>query len=150
MRSERGMSLMEIMIVVLVISLLALIAIPAVRMARESAQNTRLVADMRIAVMAFDQVAYDPAGFPPDAAPSIIPERMDSYLAKMDWTGPTPVGGQWDWNPDITGMGQGVVVVLAAAQDSRMTVVDTQIDDGNLAAGLFQKIAGSSYAWAVE
>lgn len=142
---------MEIMIVVLIIALLAAMAFPAVRKAREAAQNTQLVSDMRVAVNAFEQAAFDPpGGFPTNVAPGILPDRMDAYLGRLDWTGPTPIGGQWDWEPDIVGFGHAVQVVLSSAQDSRMGSVDLRIDDGDLSTGLFRKLGGSTYGFLVE
>lgn len=147
---QQGMTLFEMMIVVLIIALLAVIAIPAMQKARTASQNSRFIADMRVAVSAFDQVAFEPAGFPADAAPGVVPDRMDGYLTKMNWTGPTPIDGQWDWDPDISGFGHGVVVILPAAKDSRMTEIDFRVDDGDLSTGLFRKVGATSYAFFVE
>lgn len=149
-RSQSGMTLLEIMIVIMIIALLAMMAFPAMKKSREASQNTRFVADMRIAVNAFDQIAFESLGLPGDALPGVVPDRMADYLARMNWTEPTPIDGQWDWERDIAGFGNAVVVVLTAEQDSRMRDVDFRIDDGDLANGLFRKVGASSYGFLVE
>lgn len=150
-RSEQGMTLMEIMIVVMIVALLALMAFPAMRKAREATQNTRFVSDMRVAVNAFEQRAFDPpGGFPPDAAPGVVPLDMDTYLSRMNWAGATPVDGQWDWIPGIAGFGNAVAVILGSAQDSRMQDIDSRIDDGDLTTGMFRKLGGTTYGYLVQ
>jgi prepilin-type N-terminal cleavage/methylation domain-containing protein len=148
--SEQGMTLVEIMMVVLIIALLAAIAIPAFKKSRDAAQNTRFVADLRVAVSSFDQISFESLGLPPDSAPGVMPDRMSEYLTKMKWTEATPLGGQWDWSPDIAGFGNGVVVIVATEQDARMADVDKLCDDGNINTGLFQKVDTTSYAYKVE
>ena len=146
-----GFTMVEIMFVVALIALLATIAIPAFVKARRRSQNAAFVSDVRIADHAFQQRSLEAGGFPPDANTGVMPDGMADYLANMRWANITPLGGEWDWHPDVDGVGSGVRVVGASADDNRMTEVDVLIDDGDLSTGLFRKLAGSDgYMYIVE
>jgi len=143
--------MVEIMFVVALIALLATIAIPSFVKARRRSQNAAFVSDLRIADHAFQQLALVSGGFPVDANAGVVPDGMADYLSNMDWTTATPLGGQWDWHPDVAGMGNGIRVVNATVDDTRMKEVDALIDDGDLGTGLFRKLAGNDgYMYIVE
>ena len=138
---HRGFTLVEILIVVAIIGLLAALATPTFMKARRKAQNARFIADLRVAVSAFEMRCLEKKGFPPDTMPSQIPQGMAEYLAKMSWTKDTPIGGQWDWDLGQFGTKSGVSVYRPKADDKQMEEIDKLIDDGNLATGIFRKRA---------
>ncbi|OGV64219.1 MAG: hypothetical protein A2498_15280 [Lentisphaerae bacterium RIFOXYC12_FULL_60_16] len=146
-----GFTLVEIMFAVAVIALLAGIALPSFIKARRRSQNTTFAANIRAAAMAFEQRSLESGGFPPDADPGVVPDGMPDYLSRMNWDRPTPVGGQWDWAPDVAGFGHGVRVVNADVDDARMMEIDEILDDGNLVIGMFRKLGGADgYIYRVE
>ena len=144
------MTLVEIMIVVAVIAILSLLAIPAFLRVRNTSLNVRFVIDLRVAASGFQQYSFEHRGqFPPETPPAVVPLGMEEYLRKVEWDAPSPLGGQWDWTPDLAGFGRAVRVVGVTVSDERMVSVDERLDDGDLSTGMFQKVGGA-FAYAVE
>jgi len=86
------------MVVVAIIGVLAAIAIPSFQNARISSQNKAFMNDLRIIDAAINQCAMDTGKYPADVNEKIMPPELASYLPKMDWSKPTPIGGYWDYD----------------------------------------------------
>ena len=67
---------------------------------------------------------------------------MTGYLPES-FTSSSPMGGNYQWS----GPSGYVVLRNSTATDAIMQRVDAGLDDGDLAAGLFQKIAGVGYGY---
>jgi prepilin-type N-terminal cleavage/methylation domain-containing protein len=145
-----GFSLLELMVVIAILGLLLMIAFPAWQRTRENSMSGRFISDLRLAVAAFELYAVENNGYPEDVLPGIVPEGMATYMPKrMDWTLPTAIGGQWDWDYLQFGVTAGVSVYTPNANIHQMRRMDRQIDDGNLATGMFRARA-SGYISVVE
>jgi hypothetical protein len=48
------------------------------------------------------------------------------------WNEPTPVGGLWDWDRGVLGIGAGVTLINSNATDNVLERIDAILDDGNL------------------
>ncbi len=150
-REERGFTLVEIMIVVAIIALLAAFALPAFMRARQQAQNAKFINAVRIATGAIEQYAAEHQTYPVDVNRGIVPPGMDTYLDQsLNWTGTTPIGGQWDWDFNVFGIKAAVSVVSPTASDAQMLEIDTKFDDGNLSAGRFRQTQPERYSDIVE
>jgi prepilin-type N-terminal cleavage/methylation domain-containing protein len=141
-RIRSGFTLTEMMIVVAIIGLLAAIAIPSFVHARESSLNTRFASDLRVALDAFTMYAQDNGNYPPDVGPGQMPQGVSDYLKRMDWLGPTVLGGQWDW--DNWGYVIGVSLYGPTATHQQLLKLDALIDDGNLETGNFRDRGGGA------
>jgi prepilin-type N-terminal cleavage/methylation domain-containing protein len=152
MKRNSGFSLLEIMIAVAIILDIALIAMPSYMRSRKFAQDTRFMTDLRAAVDGFDMYAAEHSSYPPNAGPGVIPAGMQQYLAGMNWSGPTPIGGTWNWDNNRNGSIAAVGVLLPAgtADDLRMTTIDERIDNGILTTGGFRKKTEEIYAHITE
>jgi prepilin-type N-terminal cleavage/methylation domain-containing protein len=149
MRTRAAFTLVEIMIVVAIIALLVAIAVPSFLNARQSAQRARFINDLRIAVNAFEMYAAENGRYPADANRATVPAGMAVYLNKMNFTGNTPIGGQWDWDAGAFGFTAGVSAVSVTADVTQMQLIDEKIDDGDLNAGGFQTKNGR-YSFIIE
>jgi general secretion pathway protein G len=151
MRRVAAFTLVEIMIVVSIIALLLLIALPSFFRAREKAQNAKLINGLRVATDAFEMYATEHNAYPADVNRGIVPSGMDLYFgSKLNWTQPTPIGGNWDWDYKQFGFTAGVSVVGSGADPVRMTEIDAKIDDGDLSQGSFQNTAADRYTAIIE
>jgi prepilin-type N-terminal cleavage/methylation domain-containing protein len=151
MRRRAGFTLVEIMIVVSIISLLAVMVVPSFLRARQRAQNAKLVNGLRIATDAFEMYATEHGSYPPDVNRGTVPSGMDLYFGShLDFTRPTPIGGNWDWDYKQFGFTAGVSVVGSGADTTRMSEIDATIDDGDLNTGVFQNTAGDRYTMIIE
>jgi prepilin-type N-terminal cleavage/methylation domain-containing protein len=151
MRRTGGFTLVEIMLVVSIISLLAVMALPSFMRARQEAQNAKFVNAVRVASGAFEMYAAEHSTYPPDVNRAIVPSGMSLYFGtKLDWTKPTPIGGNWDWDYNQFGFTAGVSVVGGTASDEQMREIDSKIDNGDLSTGHFQDKGSGRYTFIVE
>ncbi|HWM24795.1 MAG TPA: type II secretion system protein [Chthoniobacterales bacterium] len=152
MKGRRGaFTLIELMIVASIIALVAVMALPSFLRARQRAQNTKFINALRVASGAFDTYAIEHGNYPPDVFRGIVPPGMGPYFqSSFDFTGPTPIGGQWDWDKDVFGFKAGLSVVSPNALHPQLRDIDTSWDDGNLVTGHFQEAASSRYSHILE
>jgi prepilin-type N-terminal cleavage/methylation domain-containing protein len=105
MRRMGGFTLVEIMIVVSIIALLAAMALPSFLRAREQAQNAKFINALLVATGAFEMYNIEHSAFPPDVNRAVVPPGMALYFGPtLDWTKPTPIGGNWDWDYNQFGL----------------------------------------------
>ena len=151
MRRLEGFTLVEIMIVVSIISLLSVIAVPSFQRARQKAQNAKLINGLRVAGDAFQMYATEHGSYPADVNRATVPAGMDLYFGShFDFTKPTPVGGNWDWDYKQFGFTAGVSIIGSGVGDSRMKEIDSTFDDGDLNTGGFQSTAADRYTAIIE
>ena len=145
-RVAAAFTLVEIMIVVVIIGLLAAIAIPAFQRSRERTQATRLANDFHQYDTAFQRYSMEAGQLPvTPAAGGTIPTGMNGYLP-ANYTEASPMGGNYVW----TGPSSYVVLVNTNATDSVMLLVDTALDDGDLATGNFRKVGARAYGLHIQ
>ena len=139
------------MIVVSIIALLAAIAVPAFVRARQQTKYAKFMNSLRVAGGAIEQYATDHQTYPPDSTRGVVPAGMDTYLDQsLNWTGETPIGGQWDWDFNVFGIKAAVSVVSPTITDAQLREIDGKFDDGDLTTGHFQSLGSSRYAEIVE
>ncbi len=151
MRRTSAFTLVEIMIVVAIIALLAAMALPSFLRARERAKDAKFMNALRIATDAFQMYAMENNTYPADANRAVVPAGMALYFGPtLDWTKPTPIGGDWDWDYHVFGFTAGVSVIASPVDATQLTEVDAKIDDGDLSSGAFKSTAGDRYTSIIE
>jgi type II secretory pathway pseudopilin PulG len=139
------------MIVVSIISLLAVMVVPSFMRAREQAQNAKFMNALRVASGAFEEYATEHGNYPADVNRGIVPAGMSTYFSpQFDWTQPTPLGGNWDWDANVFGFIAGISVIGSSANDAQFKEIDVRMDDGNLATGQFQSPASGRFTYILQ
>ena len=151
MRRTGGFTLVEILIVVSIIALLAILALPSFLHARDQSQQAKFVNALRVASGAFETYAAKHNAYPPDVNRGVVPPGMETYFGPtFDWTKPTPLGGNWDWDYNVFGFTAGISAVGTNATVQQMQEIDSKIDDGNLSTGQFQDKGSGRYTLILE
>lgn len=147
----RGFTLVEIMVVVVIIGLLAAIGMPTFRQVTMRSKATALVNDIRQFTTALQTYNHQNGRWPAETNPGEIPTEMVGAISP-NFTKPTPLGGQFDWDADVSpgGISAKAAITVATANGFTLTddaglveLVDSMMDDGNLTTGLVQYNAGS-------
>ena len=147
-RQEGGFTLVEIMIVVAIISVLATMAWPSYMRARERAQNTRVINDLRVFSGAFEQYATENRGsaanyyWPPDQSPGVFPPEMAGMIKEERFAASPAIGGQYDWDEGVYSVKASISIFGPDASDDQLTNLDRMMDDGDLTTGSFRQGPG--------
>lgn len=151
MRRQAGFTLVEIMIVVSIISILSVIAVPSFMRARQTAQNAKFMNGLRVASGAYEEYAMEHGAYPVDVSRATVPPGMATYFdSTFDWTKPTPIGGNWDWDFNVFGFVAGISVVGSPASLSQLTDIDSRMDDGDLSTGQFLSPSNDRYTYILQ
>jgi prepilin-type N-terminal cleavage/methylation domain-containing protein len=147
---HHGFTLVELLIIVILLGLLSTIAISSFGSSREETRRAAFVASLKSFSSGIHASRVRLAGdFPDDQYPGVVPPEAAPYLDTKAWTSTTPLGGRWDWECDVFGITAGISVVNPDVDSSEMALVDSLIDDGNLATGSFRRIA-SRYIFVLQ
>lgn len=142
-----GFSLVELAVVVTIISVLAAIAVPTTKNLVFRARSSAVQNDLRVFAGAFQTYAQEKGDWPAgNGIPGAFPAGMEGLLGATNWQRPTPIGGNYTWDPNSLHQGtryRGVIVISTTPDNpvtsDRMQLLDLDrlIDDGNLDSGNF-------------
>lgn len=147
----RGFTLVEIMIVVVIIGLLAAIGMPTFRQVTMRSKATAMVNDIRQFTTSLQTYNHQNGRWPAESGPGEIPAELSGALPP-NFTKPTPLGGLYDWDYDVSpgGIPAKATITVASAGGFTFTndaalveMVDALMDDGVLTTGQVQYNAGS-------
>jgi type II secretory pathway pseudopilin PulG len=152
---KSAFTLVELMIIVAILADVLIVAMPAFLRARNLAQSTKFINDLRTAASAFEMYAAENNKYPAVSSPGVIPSGMSPYLAGVAWSSSTPIGGRWDWQTNkwsaIAQLGVNYVSGSPGSPDDvRMADIDTRIDNGALSTGSFRKQDATNFMHIIE
>jgi len=148
-KQKSGFTLVEIMIVVVIVGLLATMAIPAFQRIQKSSQNARLASDLRVLSGSIEAFVMESGEYPEDSGSGEIPEGLEGYVKVGLWNKGPSIGGVWDVELNSFGITSAIGVHRFTVSDEQLLQFDADYDDGNLASGLFRKLAGDRYYYVV-
>jgi prepilin-type N-terminal cleavage/methylation domain-containing protein len=140
-RHAAGFTLIEILIVVVILGILAAIVVASFGRSTHDAANGTFVTNIRAYASAFAVYNHRKNGYPPDQNQGDFPPEIAPAIHPDEWTRPTPIGGQWDWDFGQFGLTAGVSVYQPDRTPAEMADIDKIIDDGNLSTGVFRQRA---------
>jgi len=153
-RARAAFTLVEILIVVVILGILAAMVILLVGNPRRDTEQASFETDLK----SFGQAAtlyYAKTGeFLEDGSSGQLPAGFADYIDENAWVLPTPIGGVWDSEYNDNGVTSAVGVHFngtgATQNDTYMTQIDTQIDNGDLATGAFRKLADGRFYYIIK
>ena len=137
-KSRNAFTLIEVLFVVVILGVLAATVLANVKGSNREAQNATFAKNLKTYVTIFEMQYQRTGAYPGDATPGAAPVELADALGGTNWTTPTPVGGQWDWDENVFGVTAGISVFQPARTDAEMTEIDRLVDDGDLATGTFR------------
>jgi len=155
----RGFTTIELVIVTAIIAILAAMAIPASKKVVTATRTGAVLNDLRVFANAFQTYAQQNSTYPAEAAAGVVPAGMDDVLRSTAWLNPTPIGGHYNWDHNVSHAGTRyrAAISIRTLDSSRVTAdrdqllsIDSRIDDGDLATGNFFLGAGNEPVFIIE
>ena len=146
------------MVVVVIIGLLAAAALPTYRHITMRSKTSAVENDFRQFSTALISYNMQNAGWPADSEPGVPPPEAASALPS-NFALKTPIGGLYKWNYNVPADGvpakaalivQSVTGNTMADDVDLLTMIDRQMDDGNLETGSVQVGATNSLVFVIE
>ncbi|MES1167615.1 MAG: prepilin-type N-terminal cleavage/methylation domain-containing protein, partial [Oleiharenicola lentus] len=142
-RRLRAFTMIEIMVVVVIIGLLAAAGIPTYRHITMRSKVTALENDLRQFSTAIQTYTLQNGHWPANGDPQEVPPELANLLPS-NFSQPTPIGGVYKWNYDVSADGvtaKAALIVQTASgnpvsdDEELFLMVDRQMDDGVLDTG---------------
>jgi len=160
-RRLRGFGLLDLGLALLAMGLVVYIVVGEVRKLQQRGDRTRFVTELRSLAAAFSTYRTLQGEWPPATNPEArMPQGMEAALANTPWLSGPAIGGSYEWVPpapvkveDVEAVKEpvklppapGRIAVTAFSPDAPLSLtpgdlrsIDREIDDGNLATGLFR------------
>ena len=154
----RAYTLVEIMVVVVIIGLLAAAGIPTYRHLTMRAKVTALENDLRQFSTAIQTFTTQNGHWPADGDPQVVPPELANTLP-ANFAAVSPIGGVYKWNYDVSADGitaKAAIIVQTAPGNpvsddlELLTMLDKQMDDGDLNTGTIQTGSTNSLVFIIE
>jgi prepilin-type N-terminal cleavage/methylation domain-containing protein len=145
-----GYTLLEIMIVVAIVGLLASISVAAYQHHRERVMASLFISDLRNYVGALEQCVAETGNLNQGSTPGQPSPQFESYIRRGAWDVPTSLGGLWDVDSGVDGVGLAIGVDSFTADMDVLELVDSLYDDGNVNAGSLRLFGASRYYYVLE
>jgi len=146
------------MVVVVIIGLLAAMGLPTYRHITMRSKATALINDIRSYSTALVTYNLQNGKWPADTGPGVTPSEMTGALP-TGFSMKTPIGGVYEWDGDVSSNGfytKAAITILSATNNPMtddldlLEMVDSQMDDGNLATGNVRLGSGNTLVFIIE
>lgn len=150
--------MVEVMVVVVIIGFLAAAGLPGYRHLTMRSKVTAIVNDLRQFSTAAQTYALQSGHWPADSDPQVVPPELVNALPN-NFTLKTPIGGvyKWTFGDNADGVPAKAAIVIQTVPGiplnddvELLTMLDSQLDDGNLETGNIQVGSTNSLVYIVE
>jgi prepilin-type N-terminal cleavage/methylation domain-containing protein len=154
----KGYTLVEMMVVVVIIGLMAAAGLPGYRHLTMRSKVTAIENDLRQFSTAAQTYTLQNGHWPVDSDPQVPPAELASALPN-NFTLKTPIGGVYKWcaGGDVDGITAKAGIAIVSVTDNPvnddvdlLTMLDRQMDDGNLETGTIQVGSTNSLVFIIE
>ena len=150
-----GFTLIEVLVVVVLLGVLATLIVPSFAGHTDNAEQIAFATDVKVFRNAALVYMAKTEAYLEDSPSGQCPAGWEDYIDVDRWTSPTPIGGLWDFELDSFGIKSAFGVHFSGGNganpgDVYMQKIDAILDDGDLATGVFQKIAADRYYYIIE
>lgn len=145
---RRAFTLVEILIVVVILGILAAIVVPQFADAATATRQSAFATDIKTWAEAATRYQAETGEYLEDSASGDFPAGWDAYANREQWENGTVIGGLWDFELNSFGVRSSFGVHfngVAPQSDEFMSVIDRIVDDGDLATGVFRKLAADRF-----
>jgi len=153
-RPVTGFTLVEILIVVVILGLIAAMIIISLGDSQRETRQTAFVSDLKSFAQAATLFQAKTGDFLEDSASGELPAGFEDFIDENAWVRITPIGGVWDSEFESFGIISALGVHFDGSGSTRddpfMAEIDEMLDDGDLATGVFRKIADARYYYVIK
>jgi prepilin-type N-terminal cleavage/methylation domain-containing protein len=157
-RRLRAFTLVEVMVVVVIIGLLAAAGIPTYRHITMRSKVTALENDLKQFTTAIQAYTLQNGHWPADGDPQVMPPQLVNSMPS-NFINVSPIGGVYKWNYDVSADGiaaKAAIIIQTSATSivsddvEMLTMLDKQMDDGELTTGNIQTGSTNSLVFIIE
>ena len=145
----KGFSLIELLTVIAIIAIIVSIFLPSMGSIRNGTEVVATVADLKNFAAAFRTYSLLEGGYPDDTHET-IPSGLEDYLSPQSFEREAPITGRYNWEGPDEYAYAGISFTTTTADTETLTLLDHQIDDGNLTTGFFRQTPNGRYTYILE
>ena len=147
---DKGFTLVELMVTVAIIAILAVFAATAYREFLVRSKLTETATLLGKFAREFDTWQQIHGRYPNDSHVVLPPDAVGFAISPAEWSLPTGLGGNWNWEGPDGYNYAGISILGATAPVEDIQQFDMIMDDGNLGSGRFRRTANGRYTYILD
>lgn len=147
---KKGFTLLELMIVLVIVGVLATVGMSSYQSFVLRAQLSETATQLGFFAREFKTWEKVNGRFPNDSHIALPPDANGLAINPIDWSTPTLLGGNWNWEGPDRYSYAGISIDGATAEEEDIILLDTIMDNGDLNTGEFRKTGNGRYTFIIS